>query len=40
MFLRSFTSACLACVSATALPMAAGDAFVLNGAAAAEEEKY
>ena len=33
MFLRSFTSACLACVSATALPTAAGDTFVLNGAA-------
>ena len=33
MFLRSFTFACLACVSASALPMAAGDAFVLNGAA-------
>ena len=33
MFLRSFTFACLACVSAFALPMAAGDAFVLNGAA-------
>ena len=33
MFVRSFTCACLACVSASALPTAAGDAFVLNGAA-------
>ena len=33
MFLRSFTCACLACVSASALPMAAVDAFVLIGAA-------
>ena len=33
MFLRSFTFACLACVSASALPTAAGDAFVLIGTA-------
>ena len=37
MFLRSFTCACLAlglaCVSASALPTAAVDAFVLIGAA-------
>ena len=33
MFLRSFTCACLACVSALALPTAAVDAFVLIGAA-------
>ena len=33
MFLRSFIMACLASVSALALPAAAVDAFVLNGAA-------
>ena len=33
MFLRSFTCACEACVSASALPTAAVDAFVLIGAA-------
>ena len=40
MFLRSFTCACLACVLALALPLAAVQAFVLIGAAAAEDEKY
>ena len=33
MFLRSYTCACLACVLALALPMAAVDACVLIGAA-------